>query len=131
VPAPAPVSNDFFRRRALLQQKPATVSTLYNEGKTLVHEVGHWLSVLHTFQGGCANSDSGGDGCGDTPAEKTATFGCPPANSIDTCTSLPGFDSLSNFMAYTTDPCMDRFTPRQMARMLLAWQELRVGVPVA
>lgn len=130
-------------RRALLQQQEqqpptdppplaavAPVSELYNKGATLVHEIGHWLNLFHTFQGGCADGATVGDRIPETPAENAPTFGCPAQGSVDTCPSLPGPDSLSNYMAYTSDACMYQFTPQQRARMQLAWTELRAGVPV-
>ncbi|KAJ3404278.1 hypothetical protein HDV05_007273, partial [Chytridiales sp. JEL 0842] len=67
----------------------------FNLGYTLVHEVGHWLGLLHTFQGGC---DSVGDGIDDTPAQATSTTGCPTGK--DTCPGLPGLDPIENYMDY-------------------------------
>src|ERR671915_2145241 len=88
----------------------------FDLGYTATHEAGHWLNLLHTFDGGCSPT---GDHVDDTPAQGKPTSGCPEGK--DTCRGKPGLDPIHNYMDYSDDPCYTEFSAGQTARMQDAW----------
>ncbi|KAK2603914.1 hypothetical protein QQS21_003949 [Conoideocrella luteorostrata] len=91
---------------------PAWAST---EQATFVHEVGHWLGLLHTFHYG-PEPDNGcigdGDMISDTPAHRNASWECPSDPPLNTCPSLPGDDPVHNYMNDLPDECYEGYWDR-------------------
>ncbi|MCC6186638.1 MAG: T9SS type A sorting domain-containing protein [Chitinophagaceae bacterium] len=94
--------------------------TNIDKGRTLTHEMGHFLQLIHTWgdDGGlCAGSGGNDDDMSDTPNEADATFGDPTFPRFDVCTPAGNGIMFMNYMDYTNDSSMYMFTKDQAARM--------------
>lgn len=82
---------------------------VYARGRTLTHEVGHWIGLRHIW----GDSTCGDDFCTDTPEQQGSSSGnCPETTTCD------GNDDMTrNYMDYSNDACMNIFTADQKARM--------------
>ena len=86
----------------------------FGSGRTLTHELGHWLGLLHIW--GTDGDCSADDECADTPSQLESSSGCSITN--DTCTMDSNRDMVENYMDYSDDTCMNIFTADQVARMI-------------
>ncbi len=94
----------------------------YDKGRTMTHEVGHFLGLRHIW--GDGNGDEASnlpdctatatDYCADTPQAGWEHYDC---GIFDTCTSAAGIDMVENYMDYTNDACMNIFTQNQKDRI--------------
>jgi hypothetical protein len=81
----------------------------YNLGRTLTHEIGHWIGLRHIWGDGDCSAD---DFCNDTPNAEAANYG------VAANTSCGSQDMVENYMDYTDDAVMNIFTFDQVARVL-------------
>jgi hypothetical protein len=96
---------------------------LYTKGRCAVHEVGHYLGLMHIFGSNGGGTGSCGamadDGINDTPEQSQISFtnsGCPSATK-NTCGAVtPGDlpDMWENYMDYCRDACQTMFTFNQI-----------------
>jgi len=83
----------------------------YNKGRTMTHEVGHFLGLRHIW----GDTTCGTDFCADTPTAHTANYSCNTA--IASCDDASVFEMVRNYMDYTNDTCMNIFTLNQKDRI--------------
>ncbi len=80
-----------------------------NLGRTLTHEMGHYLGLLHTWG---ARDCEANDYCEDTPAVNEPVTSSEPYIGCDGEEVMIG-----NYMNYTSDEVMNIFTKDQVSRM--------------
>lgn len=104
----------------------------YDLGRTATHEVGHYMGLEHVFAGGCGTTTppgcySTGDLLCDTNADATSHFPCTPGT---TCGGIA--IPIENYMEYTDDFCMEKFTVEQRRRIRCALTNYRsnLGTPI-
>ncbi len=97
-----------------------TVNTVYpyNLGRTVTHEVGHWLGLRHIW----GDESCGDDFVEDTPKQGSYTTGCPNGFRT-TCSNAPLGDMYMNYMDFTNDACLNLFTEGQKKRMRALFSE--------
>lgn len=82
----------------------------YDKGRTMTHEVGHFLGLRHIW----GDANCGNDFCADTPTAHTANYLCN--TNIVGCTEGE-IEMVRNYMDYTNDTCMNIFTQNQKDRI--------------
>lgn len=83
----------------------------YDKGRTMTHEVGHFLGLRHIW----GDDTCGDDYCADTPTAHDANGGCP--TTIASCNNPSIYEMVQNYMDYTNDTCMNIFTINQKDRI--------------
>ncbi len=91
------------------------VQAPFNKGRTMTHEVGHYLNLRHIWGDGRCRQD---DFVSDTPSSDGPNYGCPSYPTVN-CRSN---DMTMNYMDYTDDACMSLFSQGQKERMRATFQ---------
>jgi hypothetical protein len=105
-------SYDVFGSKTFDTNNSFLLDATYNKGRTMSHEVGHWLGLLHIW----GDATCGEDYCADTPIHHDANYGCPSPIPMS-CDTTPVPEMIQNYMDYTDDACMNIFTQNQKDRV--------------
>jgi len=95
-----------------------TSSNNYGLNKTLAHEMGHYLGLMHVFTSNSSCESVVNEGNCETWGDKVCDTPPTPVNwscNSPTCPDIAPL--LDNYMDYYTDPCCTRFTEGQADRM--------------
>lgn len=93
-------------------QTGTAVNGIYTYGRTLTHEIGHWLGLLHTW----GDERCGDDYCADTPPTEREYDGDICIDVFSRCNGVRTRNMIENYMDYSPDTCMNIFTADQKAR---------------
>ena len=102
-----------------------TAAAPFDKGRTVTHEIGHYLNLRHIW--GDTPDCSGSDMVADTPNAAGPNFGTPAFPHV-TCGNGPNGDMFVNYMDYTDDKGMFMFTSQQVTRMRTALETTRSGL---
>ena len=103
-----------------------TAAAPFNLGRTVTHEVGHWLNLRHIW-GDDGNGCAGSDFVADTPNQASENTGTPAFPHI-TCGNGPNGDMFMNYMDYTDDVGMMMFSAGQVTRMQATLDGFRASI---
>ncbi|WP_332367761.1 M43 family zinc metalloprotease [Spirosoma telluris] len=102
--------------RSFGRQTGTVTRSLYLLGRTVTHEIGHWLGLIHPWGdgGGCnedyvADTPLMADGSNAQQSCKQTYSNCNGKGQVR--------DLMENYMNYWPDACMNMFTAGQVARM--------------
>lgn len=103
--------------------------TPYNLGRTVTHEVGHWLGLFHIWGDKVFETDKvcGDDNVADTPPAEGDNSGNPvfPFRPNNKCGSDKNGEMFMNYMDYVHDKSMVMFSKGQVTRMTSAINTFR------